>query len=74
MNRYNIWMEGYNSTGMGGVAQLFAEDVEGDTFKDAVLDFMKNRKEADIYFSTDPLAWWGCGLFEHEEDARRGFG
>ena len=47
MARYNIWMEGYQDSEVATPASLIAKDVEGETFDEAVLNWVsQNIREA----------------------------
>jgi hypothetical protein len=71
---YEIWVEGHRAHGSGSNAQLVAK-VFANSFEEACIKFSKT-KEAKGWgpFSTNPLAFWGCKLFDNHSDAARTFG
>ncbi len=85
--KYEIWMEGYAATGESSGAQLIG-DGEGNTFDEAVKDYMSKNPEHGIkpnerngYISEEAYThrrsnWniWACSLFDNEADARKSFG
>lgn len=83
MKRFNIWIEGYLTTGMEGIpstAQLIAEDVEGEDFMDAVKNWYykhpveNERNYGEFSIRGGVPCLWGCRLFDNEVDARKSFG
>ena len=77
--KYEIWVEGYAATGSYGEAQKIGE-AEADSFDEAVQiideeikhdgrDFGELRHEKTGHWS-----FWGCRLFDNENDARASFG
>lgn len=66
---YAIWSEGYRATSEVGDATFHGE-AKGTSFKDACENFFKK----DPYFDAVRLTYWGCELFDNEEDARKSFG
>lgn len=76
MNSYTIWAEGYRATGQHGTATLLGS-ASGETFRDAVKELAKRALPEDrALFNTDHIqpTYWGCRLFDNEEDARKSFG
>ena len=69
MKSYNIWAEGWCATGGGGGAVFFGES-SGNTFREACITLLNKDKS----FNKENLSWWGCKLFDNEQDARRSFG
>lgn len=71
MKTYEIWAEGFAATGQAGPASLLGVG-KGDTFQEAVRNWGEENCDPnlDIY----NLTYWGCGLFDNEEDARKSFG
>jgi len=67
-----IWMEGYLATGMEGIPYRahHVADVEAPSFAEACA----MRFADDRHFNARALTYWGCGLFDNEQDARRSFG
>ena len=80
--KYDIWIEGYLTTGMEGIpakARCLATGAEGDSFWDAVSKWYNSipdvkHKYGELSFKGNDIALWGCRLFDNEEDARRSFG
>lgn len=88
MPKFDIWSEGFSITGIDGKAQMFAEGVEAETFEKAcdlwfntlgnvTPDYYKPAHEgSDVYGKVIHYrpSFWGCSLYDNEEDARRSFG
>ena len=75
MNKYDIWIEGFRSTGHCGRAMLLAKDVEADNFLNACIKARDDGAfEGYGAFNTENITLWGCSLFSNEEEAREGFG
>ena len=71
--RYEIWSEGYRTTGqLGGVIRHGT--CEGRTFKEACINFRNYHSEFKDNFDPINMTFWGCRLFDNEEDARKAFG
>ena len=79
MKKFQIWSEGFRATGESQGA-FFHGVSEGENFKDAVLKFVKNNPDFAEYFDSDTrddieyFYYWGCRLFDNEQDARKSFG
>ena len=80
MTSYQIWSEGYSITGSRCCAFLVGE-VEADSFKEAVAKLKDSLPEDEAqYILLESLtcpgysSYWGCRLFDNEEDARASFG
>jgi len=73
---YNIWMEGFLCTGMEGTPApaSFVGQAEGNTFKEAVVNWYKNHPDRLLNFNEEHLTDWGCRLYPSEGEARRSFG
>lgn len=69
--KYALWVEGYAATGQSSRAEYLGT-FEGVDFKDAVraMKFTIGDNTVDI----ENCTWWGCRIFDNEEDARRSFG
>lgn len=76
--KFDIWVEGYCATGGSSTAQLMASNVEGKTFRDAVLNWYNSNPEEIEKgwgsFNEKKLSFWGCRVFPTEEEARKSFG
>ena len=71
--KFDIWSEGFLVTGMEGsptTAFCLCENVEANSFKEAC-DKALNK---DPDYNSEKLAYWGCRLFDNEEQARESFG
>lgn len=87
VKEFEIWMEGYIATGESGTAQMIGKG-EGETFDDAVRDYMSKNPEhgieendKDRYINDDAYKnrrsnWniWACNLFDNHNDAAKSFG
>lgn len=69
---YEVWIEGYAVTGNSATASLL-DIVEAGSFKEAV-DKVMSSGEWQKYYDPVQLRYWGCGLYDNETDARKGFG
>ncbi len=84
MKQFEIWMEGFGSTGVHCKAQLIGLS-DGESFNDAVKRYMannanhgisentRNRYTSDEYYIKRKSNWnvWGCNLYDNETDARK---
>lgn len=69
VRKYDIWVEGYLTTGMDGIparAQKAASGVHAESFKAACDKHFKGDK----YYDSEKCRYWGCRLFDNKEDAR----
>lgn len=71
MLNFQIWIEGWRTTGNDGQAQLYAEK-EADSFSQACERVFENDTSGN--FNQESLTYWGCRLFDNEQDARKRFG
>ena len=69
MKYFQVWCEGYASTGQYGRAEYIG-CVHATDFKDACIKLCSNYSN----FNPNTLSIWGCKLFDNEIDARRSFG
>lgn len=69
MTRYEIWREGYATTGLISKAGKMGE-LDADSFQQAC-DTLLGKHEAYV---SSQLTYWGCRLFETEAAARKAFG
>lgn len=72
MSIYQVWSEGYAATGNSGSAELLGE-VEAGDFASACSVLFEGSERAK-YFDKQQLTYWGCRLFDNEQDARQAFG
>lgn len=74
---YNIWSEGYLCTGMEGrpaPANLHGTQ-EANNFQEACdLFFSKKENDSENSYNKENLTFWGCSLYDNENEARRSFG
>ena len=71
MNKeYEIWSEGYQTTGDSGTA-CFHGKVIASSFKEACI---KHFGLSNHLFDEDNLSFWGCRLYDNEQEARKSFG
>jgi hypothetical protein len=72
---YDIWSEGYLTSGMEGARATYYGSYEGDTFREACENWAKTLGEdSKKYFDKDDLRFYGCKLFDNGADARKSFG
>ncbi len=69
MTKWNIWEEGF-AIGEDRATARFVAIVEAETFQEACDIQYKDNKLYDPVRRT----FWGCRLFDNEEDARAYFG
>lgn len=76
MKEYDIWVEGsITSGGDATSARILASKIRAKTFKEACLIISKTSLvRSRGYFDLDRLTFWGCQLYDNEEDARRFLG
>jgi|GEM_PF-2990696 len=73
--KFQVWVEGYRSTGDSSEAKFVQEWTAG-SFEQAV-HFCVNQiggKLDRANFNAAKLTYWGCELFDNEADARKSFG
>ena len=81
IKEFQIWSEGFRATGESQGA-FFHGTSEGENFKEAVENFANTfpdfKKYYDVRINTktgeEYLSYWGCQLFDNEQDARKSFG
>ena len=73
MKTYNIWEEGYCVTGGYGKHHLLGTS-KGNTFKEAVINWINSHPNFKDLFDEDSLTIWGCRLYPTEEEAAKSFG
>lgn len=74
MKKYSLWMEGYQATGDHASATYLGE-FEAKTFREAVekWSYTLSKKDASL-LNLKTCSYWGCNIFDNEEDARKHFG
>ena len=70
---FAIWSEGYASTG-GSAGAHYHGIGKGRTFREACENFFKDRAEDKKYFNAKDLTYWGCKIYDNEDDASKTFG
>jgi len=70
MQQYEIWSEGFISTGQVSNA-TWCGTVTAESFQAACDEKFKDHKN---FYKKEKLTYWGCRLFDNEADARRSFG
>jgi hypothetical protein len=73
--KFGIWSEGYIVSGNSSQANLIGTQ-EGKDFSDAIVKYAVDHPEFDEYLLQKDGNWyfWGCQLFDNEENARKSFG
>lgn len=78
MNTYDVWIEGYLITGMGGIPAQAKKigTVEAETFAAACdkVCLPIEWQKLNGYYDRQHGTVWGCRLFDNEADARKQFG
>ena len=72
---FEIWSEGYVLQGNSSKA-IFHGKFNGNTFKDALIAFKEsmNDEYSKKCIDVENSKFWGCKLFDNENDARKSFG
>ena len=70
---FEIWSEGYRATGQKASAR-FHGLANGMTFADACSNFFGDDPLFKQHEATGALTYWGCQLFDSEDEARQSFG
>jgi len=86
MTIWQVWSEGYLTSGMEGIpaTATYHGTWPGETFADACETWADGLTEGNRfttingkqfpYFNKDHLMYWGSRLFDNEADARKRFG
>lgn len=72
LREYDVWSEGYSATGQRSTAQFHGR-FKGTSFTEACQAWAATSIQPE-YFNLKSLTYWGCKLFDNEEDARKAFG
>mgnify|MGYP001558232287 CR=1 FL=1 len=68
---FEIWSEGFMTQGQQKPnPAIFFGKVEAETFKEACIEKFDRMRLFDV----ENMTYWGCKLFDNQEDARRKFG
>ena len=73
MKTYNIWSEGFRTSGMNEKAMNHG-CYEGNTFQEACEKWADTLGNSKKLFDKKRLTFWACRLFDNESDARKSFG
>lgn len=73
LKSYSIWSEGFQTTGEHGRAVLHSI-VLASSFQKACDHLAKKHREFAKYYDPNKLTYWGCRLYDNEEDAKKNFG
>lgn len=73
IKQYQIWTEGYAATGESSRA-IYHGISKGETFKQAVENYIKENNWDEKLYNSDKLTYWGCKFYDNENDARKSFG
>lgn len=69
MKEYNIWSEGFIVM-EGRSGAHYHGKIKANSFKEACDNFFKN----DSLYSPERMTYWGCKLFDNEQEARKSYG
>jgi len=70
---YAIWMEGFRVMEGDGTASLLGH-VYAKSFQEACDNWAKTHEDFRQLYDPARLTYWGCKLFDNEEEARRNYG
>ena len=74
MKTYEIYMEGFATTGQSGGAE-FVASVQANCFKEACEKHYSDKGSAYYYnYNKEHNTYWGCELFQTLHKAQRRFG
>ena len=73
IKQYQIWTEGYAATGESSGA-IYHGLSKGETFKQAVENFIEENNWDKKLYNSEKLTYWGCKFYDNESDARKTFG
>lgn len=73
MKTFEIWMEGYSITGGYGKHILLGTS-KGETFREAVINWINKNPDQKSLFNEENLTIWSCRLFPTEAEAAKSFG
>jgi hypothetical protein len=68
---YDIWLEGFEFSIDESATASFIETVEAESFQEAC---DKCKLSNDSLYNSKNLTYWGCKLYDNENDARKNFG
>ena len=71
---FDLWSEGYACTGQSSKA-IFLGTFEADSFENACDKWADTLKEKECYKRNGNIAsYWGCRIYDNEEEVRKSFG
>ena len=71
---FSLWMEGYAVTGNSSKAE-FLGNIEAESFGEACDKWASTLTQPEYYRRTGECAsYWGCRIYDNEDDARKFFG
>ncbi len=74
MRMWDVWSEGYAATGEHAGA-MYHGRWPGETFVEAARTWAAQSSSPSCYSERNGVpAYWGCRLFDNEQDARKAFG
>lgn len=69
---YNIWTEGYSCMEGSEKASLLGIE-KASSFEQACEQYINKNLKIEL-FNLENLTYWGCRLYDNENDARKEFG
>ena len=73
MKVFEIWIEGYSVTG-GYCKHSLLGTSKGETFREAVINWINKNSDQKSLFNEENLTIWSCRLFPTEAEAAKSFG
>ena len=73
MPKFDIWMEGFCTNGSKGTAS-YEGTFEANTFEEACEKWADTLSDRSLFKSSPHPNFWGCALYDNEQDARKSFG
>lgn len=67
---FDIWVEGYATTGDRSPCRHVCSGIEAETFEEACQKVF----QGDTYYNSSSNTHWGCQLFDNQVDASKSFG
>lgn len=70
--KIDIWSEGYIATGDHGLAR-FWKTIDAQSLQEATDLLARDDEKFRKHYDRNRMTWWGCRLFDNEEQARETF-
>ncbi|ATS92370.1 hypothetical protein DLP05_083 [Stenotrophomonas phage vB_SmaS_DLP_5] len=70
---FDVWMEGYQASGDSGTA-MYMGRARGKDFQTACAKALYNKGCVMSLYNPRLGTYWGCRLYDNEQDARKSFG